>query len=139
MMPTASAVVGDLIDIARDIIARTWRRVPLRSYKKDQIEDIRLLPMDDVVANYYFRFSAVDRPGVLSNISGILGKHDISISSVIQKEKKFDKDKGVPVVLTTYKAREKNVRMALEEIDNTLEDVVFGKTTLIRIEDESLR
>ncbi|MBW2562401.1 MAG: homoserine dehydrogenase, partial [Deltaproteobacteria bacterium] len=67
------------------------------------------------------------------------GKHDISLSSVIQKEKTFDKDKGVPIVVTTYKAREKNVRMALEEIDNTLEDVVFGKTTLIRIEDESLR
>lgn len=139
MMPTASAVVGDLIDISRDIMAGTWRRVPLRSYKKDQIEDIDLLPMDDIVTNYYFRFSAVDRPGVLSKISGILGKHDISISSVIQKEKKFDRDKGVPIVVTTYKAREKNVRAALEEIDNTLEDVVFGKTTLIRIEDESLR
>ena len=139
MMPTASAVVGDLIDISRDIMARTWRRVPLRSYKKDQIEDISLLPMDDVVTNYYFRFSAVDRPGVLSQISGILGKYDISLSSVIQKEKTFDKDQGVPIVVTTYKAREKNVRMALEEIDNTLEDVVFGRTTLIRIEDESLR
>jgi len=139
MMPTASAVVGDLIDISRDIMARTWRRVPLRSYKKDQIEDISLLPMDDVVTNYYFRFSAVDRPGVLSQISGILGKYDISLSSVIQKEKTFDKDQGVPIVVTTYKAREKNVRMALEEIDNTLEDVVFGRTTLLRIEDESLR
>ncbi len=139
MMPTASAVVGDLIDISRDIMVGSWRRVPLRSYKKDEIEDIDLLPMDDVVTNYYFRFSAVDRPGVLSKISGILGKHDISISSVIQKEKNFDRDKGVPIVVTTYKAREKNVRTALEEIDNTLEDVVFGKTTLIRIEDESLR
>ncbi|MBW2673853.1 MAG: homoserine dehydrogenase [Deltaproteobacteria bacterium] len=139
MMPTASAVVGDLIDISRDIMVGTWRRVPLRSYKKDRIEDIDLLPMDDVITNYYFRFSAVDRPGVLSQISGILGKYDISLSSVIQKEKTFDKDKGVPIVVTTYKAREKNVRMALEEIDNTLEDVVFGKTTLIRIEDESLR
>lgn len=139
MMPTASAVVGDLIDIARDILGGTWRRVPLRSYKKEQIEDICLLPMNDVVTNYYFRFSAVDRPGVLSKISGILGKHDISLSSVIQKETMFDKDQGVPIVVTTYKAREKNVRTALEEIDNTLEDVVFGKTTWIRIEDQSLR
>ena len=139
MMPTASAVVGDLIDISRDIMVGARRRVPLRSYKKDRIGDIDLLPMDDVMTNYYFRFSAVDRPGVLSKISGILGKHDISLSSVIQKEKKFDRDQGVPVVMTTYKSMEKNVRMALEEIDNTLEDVVFGKTTLIRIEDESLR
>ncbi|MDD5724003.1 MAG: homoserine dehydrogenase [Syntrophales bacterium] len=139
MMPTASAVVGDLIDISRDIMAGTWRRVPLRSYKKDQIEDIDLLPIDDVLTNYYFRFSAVDRPGVLSKISGILGKYDISLSSVIQKENNLDRDTGVPIVVTTYKAREKNVRMALEEIDNTLEGVVLGKTILIRIEDESLR
>ncbi len=140
MMPTASAVVGDLIDIARDITAGIWRRVPLRSYKKEQINDIQLLPMDDVLTNYYFRFSAVDRPGVLSKIAGILGKHDISLSSVIQKENKLEaEDRGVPIVVTTYKARERNVRTALEEIDNTLEDVVFGKTTWIRIEDQALR
>jgi len=135
-MPTASAVVGDMVDISRDIMAGIWRRVPLRSYKKDQIEDINLLGMDDVETNYYFRFSAVDRPGVLSTISGILGSHNISISSVIQKERKLDRD-AVPVVVTTYKAREKDVQMALEEIDKL--DVVFGKTTLIRIEDDELR
>lgn len=136
MMPTASAVVGDMIDISRDIMAGIWRRVPLRSYKKDQIEDINLRGMDDVSTNYYFRFSAVDRPGVLSAISGILGSYNISISSVIQKERKLDRD-AVPVVITTYKAREKDVQMALEEIDKL--DVVFGKTTLIRIEDDELR
>jgi len=136
MMPTASAVVGDLIDISRDIMAGAWRRVPLRSYRENQIEDIDLLGMDDVATNYYFRFSAVDRPGVLSAISGILGSHNISISSVIQKERKLDRD-AVPVVVTTYKAREKDVQMALEEIDRL--DVVFGKTTLIRIEDDALR
>ena len=136
MMPTASAVVGDLIDISRDIMAGICMRVPLRSYRENQIEDIDLLGMDDVVTNYYFRFSAVDRPGVLSAISGILGSHDISISSVIQKERKLNKD-AVPVVVTTYKAREKDVQMALEEIDRL--DIVFGKTMLIRIEDDRLR
>jgi len=136
MMPTASAVVGDMIDISRDIMAGIWRRVPLRSYKKDRIEDINLLEMDDVSTNYYFRFSAVDRPGVLSAISGILGSYNIGISSVIQKEIKLDRD-AVPLVITTYKAREKDVQMALEEIDKL--DIVFGKTTLIRIEDDALR
>jgi len=136
MMPTASAVVGDLIDISRDIMAGACRRVPLRSYRENQIEDIDLLGMDDVATNYYFRFSAVDRPGVLSAISGILGSHNISISSVIQKERKLDRD-AVPVVVTTYEAREKDVQMALEEIDRL--DIVFGKTTLIRIEDDRLR
>ncbi len=136
MMPTASAVVGDMIDISRDIMAGIWRRVPLRSYKKDQIEDINLLEMDDVATNYYFRFTAVDRPGVLSAISGILGSYNIGISSVIQKEIKLDKG-AVPLVITTYKAREKDVQMALEEIDKL--DIVFERTTLIRIEDDTLR
>ncbi|MEA1971434.1 MAG: homoserine dehydrogenase, partial [Thermodesulfobacteriota bacterium] len=136
MMPTASAVVGDMIDISRDIMAGIWRRVPLRSYKKDQIEAINLLEMDDVATNYYFRFTAVDRPGVLSAISGILGSYNIGISSVIQKEIKLDRG-AVPLVITTYKAREKDVQMALEEIDKL--DIVFGKTTLIRIEDDALR
>jgi len=150
MMPTASAVVGDMIDISRDIMAGICMRVPSRSYRENQIEDIDLLGMDDVATNYYFRFSAVDRPGVLSAISGILGAHkgvlsaisgilgahNISISSVIQKERKLNRD-AVPVVVTTYKAREKDVQTALEEIDRL--DVVFGKTTLIRIEDDRLR
>jgi len=136
MMPTASAVIGDMIDISRDIMAGIWRRVPLRSYKKDRIEDINLLEMDDVSTNYYFRFSAVDRPGVLSAISGILGSYNIGISSVIQKEIKLDRG-AVPLIITTYKAREKDVQMALEEIDRL--DIVFGKTTLIRIEDDALR
>ncbi len=136
MMPTASAVVGDMIDISRDIIAGIWRRVPLRSYKKEGIKDIKLLAMDDVKTNYYLRFAAVDRPGVLSAISGILGSYNIGISSVIQKEKKLERN-AVPLVVTTYKAREKDVQMALKEIDKL--DVVLGKTTLLRIEDDTLR
>jgi len=129
-------VVGDVIDISRDMMAGIWRRVPLRSYKKERIEDIQLRNMDDVSTNYYFRFSAVDRPGVLSAISGILGAYNIGISSVIQKERKLERD-AVPLVVTTYKAREKDVQMALEEIDRL--DIVLGKSVLIRIEDDALR
>ena len=91
--------------------------------------------MDDIVTNYYLRFSAVDRPGVLSKISGILGNNNISIASVIQKERKLDG--AVPVVMTTHRAMEKNVRIALEEIDKL--DIVLGKTALIRIEDPRLK
>jgi homoserine dehydrogenase len=135
MMPTASAVVSDLVDIGRDAMKGTWRRVPLRSFQKEYIEDINLMPMDDIVTNYYLRFSAVDRPGVLSKISGILGNNNISIASVIQKERKLDG--AVPVVMTTHRAMEKNVRVALEEIDKL--DIVLGKTALIRIEDPRLK
>jgi homoserine dehydrogenase len=135
MMPTASAVISDLVDIGRDAMKGTWRRVPLRSFQKEYIEDINLMPMDDIVTNYYLRFSAVDRPGVLSKISGILGINNISIASVIQKERKLDG--AVPIVMTTHKSREKDMRIALSEIDRL--DTVLGKTVLIRIEDSRLK
>nr|MBP8985300.1 ACT domain-containing protein [Syntrophobacterales bacterium] len=96
-------------------------------------EDIRLMPMEEIVTKYYFRFSAVDRPGVLSNISGVLGANDISIAAVIQKGRRLDG--AVPIVMTTHESREKNVRKALKEIDRL--DVVRDKTVLIRIEDEN--
>ena len=135
MMPTASAVVSDLIDIARDMDTGVSQRVPLRSYVDNEIQDIELLPMDEIRTRYYFRFSALDRPGVLSSIAGILGKYDISISSVIQKGRR---DEGaVPVVMTTHESREQDVRQALQEIDKL--DIVLDKTVLIRIEDEQVQ
>jgi homoserine dehydrogenase len=88
--------------------------------------------MDDEVMPYYMRFAALDRPGVLSKISGILGKNDISISAVIQKGRKI---KGaVPVVMMTHEAKEKNVHRALKEIDRL--NMILGKTMLIRVENE---
>ncbi len=137
MMPTASAVVSDLIDISRDILKGVSRRVPSRSLSEDKIEDIALMPIDDIVSNYYFRFSALDRPGVLSKISGILGKHNISISAVIQKGRAEDKAGSVPVVMTTHESREKDVRSALKEIERLA--VLKGKTMRIRIEDDRLK
>jgi homoserine dehydrogenase len=137
MMPTASAVVADLIDIARDIQKGISRRVPSRSLSEGGIEEIDLMPMDEIVTNYYFRFSALDRPGVLSRISGILGKYNISIASVIQKGRAPDRTGSVPVVMTTHESREKDVRAALKEIDRLA--VLKGKTVRIRIEDDRLK
>ncbi len=134
MMPTASAVIGDVVDISREILKGTSGRVPHRTLGEDFLEDIRLVPFDEMTTNYYFRFTAADRAGVLSKISGILGENDISIASVIQKGKK--QGGAVPVVMTTYKAREKDVREALKHIDRL--DVVHGETVVIRIEDENL-
>jgi len=132
MMPTASAVLSDVVDIARNLIKNTAGRVPLRSINEMSMEDIKLLPMDDIETKYYFRFSVVDRPGVLSKISGILGENNISIATVIQKARK--EESAVPVVMTTYKAKENNVRNALKKIDKL--DIMLNKTMLIRIEDE---
>ncbi len=134
MMPTASAVVSDIVDIARDVRKGIAGRVPPRVLDEETIEEIRLMPFDQIRTNYYFRFSAVDRPGVLSRISGILGANDISIATVIQKGRM--QGGAVPIVMTTYKARERDVRRALEDIDRL--DIVMGKTVLIRIEDDKL-
>ena len=132
MMPTASAVFSDIIDCARDVINGTNSRGPLRSIDEKVMTPITLVPMDDIETKYFFRFAALDRPGVLSKISGILGKHNISIAACIQKAR--GKKGAVPIVMTTYKAREKDVRKALQKIDKL--DVVQDKTILIRVEDD---
>ena len=132
MMPTASAVFSDIIDSARNILKGISGRTPLRSINETAMGDLKLKPMDEIETKYYFRFSVVDRPGVLSKISGILGENNISIATVIQKAR--IENSAVPIVMTTYKAKEKNVREALKKIDKL--DIVLDKTILIRIEDE---
>ncbi|MFZ4438527.1 MAG: homoserine dehydrogenase [Syntrophales bacterium] len=136
MMPTASAVVSDIIDIARDIRKGIAGRVPPRVLDEETIENIHLMPFDQIRTNYYFRFTVADLPGVLSTISGILGANDISIATVIQKGRMQTQGGPVTIVMTTYKARERDVRKALDDIDRL--DIVMGKTMLIRIEDDKL-
>jgi homoserine dehydrogenase len=132
-MPTGSAVVSDLVDLGRNLLVQaTGRRVPLLSYQESAIEKIPLKEMEDVVMPFYMRFSALDKPGVLSKISGILGKNDISIAAVIQKGRKING--AVPVVMMTHEAKEKNVLRALKEIDRL--GVILGKTMFIRVENE---
>jgi len=132
-MPTGSAVVGDLVELGRNLLVQAkGHRVPSLSYQESAIEKNPLKKIEEVVMPYYMRFSALDRPGVLSKISGILGKNDISIVSVIQKGRRI---KGsVPVVMMTHEAQEKNVRQALKEIDRL--GVILGKTMFIRVENE---
>ena len=132
-MPTGSAVVSDLVELGRNVLTRaSGRRVPLLSYQEWAIEEIPLKKMDDVVMPFYMRFSALDRPRVLSKISGILGKNDISISAVIQKGRQVNG--AVSVVMMTHEAREKNVHRALQEINRL--GVILGKTIFIRVENE---
>lgn len=132
MMPTASAVVSDIIGISREILMNVSGLLPSRSLQEEKMGDIDLVPFEEIHTNYYFRFMAADRAGVLSKISGILGDYNISIASVIQKGRK--EEGAVPVVMTTHKAREKDVREALKRIAEL--DIVHEKTTVIRIEDE---
>ena len=131
MMPTASAVVGDIVDIARNLAAGQPQRVPLLAYQNAQIGQLPIVSMEDISTHYYFRFMAKDRPGVLSKIAGILGDHQISIQSVQQKGRKSNG--AVPVVMLTHEARESDVRHAMRAIAEL--DVVDDKPMLIRIEE----
>ena len=134
MMPTASAVISDIVDIARNILCGTARRVPPLSYQRKNIRKIPILPIDDLVTHYYFRFAALDHPGVLSTISGILGKYDISIQSVHQKGRKTNG--SVPVVMLSHLVKEADVKQALSEISAL--DVVSDEPVLIRIENDEM-
>ena len=132
-MPTGSAVVSDLVELGRNLLVQaTGRRVPLLSFQESAIEKIPLKRMEEVMMPFYMRFSALDRPGVLSKISGILGKNDISISSVIQEGRQVNG--AVPIVMMTHEAKEKDVHRALKEIDRL--GVILGKTMFIRVENE---
>jgi homoserine dehydrogenase len=134
MMPTASAVVSDLVDLARNMLKGAAGRLPSLGCQEEHIRPIAVMPIDRISTHYYFRFSALDRPGVLSVISGILGSHGISIQSVQQKGRKTEG--AVPVVMLSHRAREADVKQALDKISAL--DVVAAKPVLIRIEDENL-
>ena len=130
-LPTGSAVVADIVEIARNILSGAQNRVPPQSFQQLSIKNIPLKDMAEIEGEYFLRFWVLDKPGVLSKISGILGNNDISIESVIQRIKE-DNGQGVPLVLMTHDAKEKNIQAALKEI-NSMEEV-FGKTVLIRVE-----
>ncbi len=126
-MPTGSAVVSDIVDIARNIVNCSTGRIPAIA---KTVKPKNLMKMDDVESMYYFRFSAIDKPGVLSKISGILGKHNISIVSVIQKGR--HEGKAVPLVVLTHRAVERDVARAIREINRLA--IVAGKAVIIRVE-----
>jgi len=129
MMPTGSAVVSDLMEISRNIL-KGKPGVLLPFFQKGKSR-IKLKPKDKFFTRYYLRFSAQDRPGVLSQISGILAKYNISISSVVQKDKQGDG--GVPIFMLIHKSQEESVDKAIKEIDAL--PVTVNNTVLIRIED----
>lgn len=129
-MPTGSAVVSDVIDIARNLLKKAAGRVPPASFQQDQRRPLRIRPIEEIASLYYMRFMVLDKPGVLSQIAGVLGHHGISISSVLQKGRK--EGQTVPVVIMTHTATERHVRAALHEIDRMA--FISEPTTLIRVE-----
>ena len=130
-MPTGSAIVADICDIARNISKGCPERVPALSLPFESMEEALIKPVSEITCKYYFRFMVKDKPGVLSKISGILGKEEISINSVVQKGR--SNETSVPIVMLTHEATEGKVKKALKEIDS--QEFVLDETTIIRIED----
>lgn len=128
--PTGSAVAADIMAVGRKIALGTKSATPPLGHVQPPEGDVPLLSIEDLVSEYYFRVTALDRPGVLSKIAGVLGNHNISIASVIQKGREING--YVPVVMMTHEARESNVQKAVALLDS-LEDV-SGKTMVIRVE-----
>ncbi len=134
MMPTASAVIGDIVDIARNLMLGVSNRIPGLSYQPQHIRKIPVTPMDDIRTHYYFRFSALDRPGVLSRVAGILGDHGISIQTVHQRGR--DEKGAVPIVMVTHIAKEADVMNAMDQISSL--DAIADTPVLIRIESDDM-
>ena len=127
-LSAASAVVSDIVDLTQDIKAGLFR--PMMNIVLDKtVKNLRKI--DESSSRYYIRFTALDKPGVLAKISGILAKFGISIASVTQKEK--GKGQMVPVVMLVHEAREKDLRSALNMINRI--DAIKEKTVAIRMEE----
>lgn len=124
-MPTASAVVADLVDVALGRAQKTFRQLSA------PVEKVRLRPTTDIETQYYLRFQALDRPGTLAQIAGVLGRNQISILSVMQKEAPAE-SVFVPVVIMTHPAREEHLARAMARIDGL--DVVEGPSIWLRTE-----
>jgi homoserine dehydrogenase len=126
-LPTASAVIGDIMDIASGL---SFGRKSTGSIFQKRVDVKDVKKMDDVRTKYYVHFSTSDTPGVLAKIADAFGRRNISIARVVQEESQ--KSNEVPIVMLTHEAREKDMQLALKEINKL--GVIKRKTVLIRIE-----
>jgi homoserine dehydrogenase len=131
-MPTATAVIADLIAAARDRAVSAGVRVPPWGVPQAALRRLPIRPLAALEGEYYLRFMALDRPGVLAQIAGILGKCDTSIASVLQKERRAEA--SVPIVIRTHRARQHDLGRALAAIGRL--DTVRGRPVAIRIEEQ---
>ncbi len=129
---TASAVMGDVMAVARNLLAGSGPRIAGLGCCPEYVRELSVKPMADIIGQYYLRFAALDRPGVLAQVAGILGGRNISIASMIQPERQIGG--AVPIVIMTHEAREADIRYALGEIDNL--PVMSQPSRFIRIENE---
>ncbi|AXT48056.1 MULTISPECIES: homoserine dehydrogenase [Chromobacterium] len=130
-LPTASAVVADIVDVTRLLTADPEHRVPHLAFQPDQLQDLPILPISDVVSSYYLRIGAADRAGVLANITRLLAENGISIEAVIQKGSVSDGT--AEVVILTHRVQEQAIDRAISGIE-ALESIT-GKVVRLRMEE----
>lgn len=129
--PTASAVIADLVDVTRVLTADPGNRVPHLAFQPNSLSDIPILSMEDIETAYYLRLLAQDKPGVLADITRILGDRGISIEAIIQKEA-APEETLVPIILLTHVVREGQMNQAIAKIEAL--DSIEGRVTRIRLE-----
>jgi homoserine dehydrogenase len=132
--PTASAVVADLIDVARLASASAEQRVPYLGFQPDQMASLPILPIGEIDSAYYLRMRALDKPGVLAEVTKILGDRDISIDAMMQKEPD-ENETEADIVILTHVTKEKNMDAAIAAIEAL--PAIDGKVTRIRMEELS--
>jgi homoserine dehydrogenase len=130
-LPTASAVVADLVDVTRLITADPEHRVPHLAFQPDQLSDVPILPIEAVETSCYLRMRVLDKPGVLADITRVLADCKISIDAMVQKEP-GEGESRVDIVMLTHQALEKNVNQAMAKIERL--PTVVGKIVRLRLE-----
>ena len=130
-LPTASAVVADVLDVARALTSDPGNRVPHLAFQPDEIADIPVLPMAEVETAYYLRIAALDQPGVMAEIAGILGAEGISIEAIKQKEPE-EGDTHVPLIMLSHRVQEGRMDRAIARIEGL--NTVKGEVTRVRME-----
>lgn len=130
--PTASAVIADLVDIARLESVNPEHRVPHLAFQPDALANTPILPMSEVTTSYYLRMQVKDQPGVLADITRILADLKISIDAFLQKEP-MEGETLVDIIILTHLTQEKNMDAAIEKVENL--STVMGKVTKIRLEE----
>jgi len=129
--PTASAVTADLVDVVRTLTTDPNNRVPHLAFQPDSIVNLPILPMEQVETAYYLRMHAEDRPGVLADVTRILGDLGISIEAILQKEPR-EGEKVVPIIILTHRVLEKNMNTAIQRIEAL--PAIPGDVMRIRLE-----
>jgi homoserine dehydrogenase len=130
-LPTASAVVADLVDVTRALTTDPNNRVPHLAFQPDELSDMPVLPMEEVETAYYLRMQALDQPGVMARIAGILGEEGISIEAIQQKEPQ-EGETHVPLIMLTHRVLEGRMNQAIARIESL--DAVAGSVMRIRME-----